>query len=62
MPTNPTTPNSSASVDRLSLGVDSPRGTEPLVMCNGGLVCMCFEAEASAQTPNGYGCYCAEEA
>jgi len=78
MPTNPTTPNTNASVDRLALGVDSPRGVEPsfpIVLC----ACNCFEAEplgaalgpgngicfgaeASAQTPNGYGCYCAEEA
>jgi len=95
MPTNPTTPNTNASVDRLALGVDSPRGVEPsfpivLCACNcfeaeplgaalgpGNGICfeaeplgaalgpgngICFGAEASAQTPNGDGCYCAEEA
>ena len=46
MPTNPTTPNTNASVDRLTLGVDSPRGSEPS-MPIGCCVCTCFEAEAS---------------
>lgn len=43
MPTNPASPNSNASVDRLNLGVESPRGSEPssglCVCCN----CTCFE-------------------
>jgi len=50
MPTTPASPASSASVDRLSLGIDSPRGTEPsfpMVLC----ACNCFEAEASVIVP-----------
>ena len=46
MPTNPASPNGSAAVDRLSLGVDSPRGTEPsfsYAPCPSA----CFEAESS---------------
>lgn len=45
MPTNPTTPNSNAAIDRLALGVDSPRGTQPSFVP--GAMCPCFEAEAS---------------
>lgn len=48
MPTNPTTPTANASVNRLALGVDSPRGAQPSA---GGpqpfMACFCFEAEAS---------------
>ena len=46
MPTNPASPNSSAAVDRLTLSVESPRGTEPSKAC----VCApcCFEAETSS--------------
>ena len=45
MPTNPTAPNSNAAIDRLALGVDSPRGTQPSFVP--GAMCPCFEAEAS---------------
>lgn len=42
MPTNPTTPYTNASIDRLTLGIDSLRGTEPAFP----LACAaCFEAE-----------------
>ena len=46
MPTNPTTPNTNASVDRLGLAVSDARGTgaTPSMMC---MSCVCFEAEAS---------------
>ena len=49
MPTNPTSPNTNASVDRLALGVDSPRGAEPALPSTGYACggCACFEAEAS---------------
>jgi len=49
MPTNPASPNSSAAVDRLALGIDSPRGTEPATHSGVWLVGhgQCFEAEAS---------------
>ena len=50
MPTNPTAPNTNASVDRLALGVDSPRGTEPSFPVP---MCPCFEAEASNITYGG---------
>lgn len=43
MPTHPTAPNSTAAVDRLTLDVDSPRGTEPSSVCMNP--CICFEAE-----------------
>ena len=49
MPTNPTTPNPNAAVDRLTLGVDSPRsdsarGTEPSSsICS--TPCGCFESD-----------------
>lgn len=47
MPTNPNSPNPNESVERLSLGIDSPRGSEPSmsIMCNN---CMCFDADASS--------------
>ena len=45
MPTNPTSPNTNASVDRLTLGVDSPRGAEA---ANVPWPPYCFEAEVSA--------------
>lgn len=49
MPTNPTSPNTNASVDRLALGIDSPRGAEPALPSTGYACggCACFEAEAS---------------
>lgn len=59
MPTNPTAPNSNAAVDRLTLGVDSPRGPEPaapLYPC-----CFnCFEAETSGIILCHPGCGCFE--
>ena len=51
MPTNPTSPGSSGAVDRLVLGLDSPRGTQPSVHLS---PCACFEAGASAVI---FGCY-----
>ena len=45
MPTNPSAPDATASVDRLTLGVDSPRGTQPALHLS---PCACFEAESSA--------------
>lgn len=44
MPTNPVSPNTEAAIDRLTLGIESPRGTQPSMIPGG---CMCFEAEAS---------------
>ena len=46
MPTNPAKPNSAAAVDRLVLGIDSPRGANPA--WNDGPPPFCFEAEASS--------------
>lgn len=62
MPTNPTTPNTNASVDRLTLGVDSPRGSEPSMPCGGCCVCTCFDAEASVFQMCACGCFEANEA
>ena len=50
MPTNPTSPNTEAAIDRLTLGIDSPRGAEPNgAPAPGTMCCMgcaaCFEAE-----------------
>jgi len=59
MPTNPTTPNTNASVDRLALGVDSPRGAEPSFPLP-GCACNCFEAEASGGPAFPCVCVCAE--
>ena len=47
MPTNPTQPNTNPSVDRLALGIDAARGTEP---ANLPFPPYCFEAEASSIT------------
>lgn len=55
MPTNPTTPNTNASVDRLALGVDSPRGAGPSVPLP-GCACNCFEAETSGYLACGVAC------
>lgn len=57
MPTNPTTPNSSAAIDRLALGVDTPRGANPSW---GGAMCYCFEAGSSAAIFGCYGSACFE--
>lgn len=64
MPTNPTTPNTNASVDRLALGVDSLRGTEPsAVGPHGPCLCYCFEAETSVILPLcASACTCFEDA
>ena len=61
MPTNPASPNSSAAVDRLTLGVESPRGTAQtagLCVCQTGITC--FEAEASGLVPCNPLCGCFE--
>ena len=55
MPTNPQSPNSSAAIDRLNLGVDSPRGVEPANPC--GCLCACFDAEASSVSQHIYFCF-----
>ena len=47
MPANPIAPNTNASVDRLTLGIDSPRGTIPSTGFNGGTYVTCFDAETS---------------
>ena len=76
MPTNPLAPHANASVDRLTLGVDSPRGANPAMptsMCSclcldveaaGALPCTpfcgCFEAEASAAAGVCGRCFCFE--
>lgn len=46
MPTNTSTPNTSAAIDRLALSVDSPRGSEPATTCPPS-GCWCSDAEAS---------------
>lgn len=56
MPTNPTAPNSNAAIDRLTLGVDSPRGTEPSTPLS-SCFCACFEAEASGPFHWASGCF-----
>ena len=58
MPTNPVNPHNSAAVGRLTLGVDSPRGTEPSMIVI--TTCNCFEAEASAVIFGCYGTACFE--
>lgn len=45
MPTNPTTPNANAAIDRLALGVDTPRGEVLPAWGGTGQSCICFEAE-----------------
>ena len=54
MPTQPTAPDTNAAVDRLTLGVDSPRGTEPATTCPPS-GCWCSDAEASALYQTGPG-------
>lgn len=48
MPTNPTTPSSNASIDRLTLGADFPRGTQASLHLS---PCACFEGEAASFGP-----------
>ncbi len=50
MPTNPTQPNTNASVDRLTLGINAARGTEP---ANLPFPPFCFDVEASNITYGG---------
>ena len=57
MPTNPTSPSSSPAVDRLALGTDSPRGTQPSLHLS---PCACFEASTSAVIFGCYGSACFE--
>lgn len=45
MPSNPVQPASPGAVDRLSLGVESPRGPAPAVF--GCTIPFCFETETS---------------
>lgn len=62
MPTNPASPNSSAAVDRLTLGIADVRGPgHPSMLYNNasGVVSYCFEAESSGITCVG-GFLCAE--
>lgn len=55
MPTNPIQPNTYPSVDRLALGIDAARGTEPAYI---RIPPYCFEAEASSITFGGScGCF-----
>lgn len=58
MPTNPQSPGSNAAIDRLTLGVASPRGAEPASPY--GPTCICFDAEASAVIFGCYGSSCFE--
>ena len=50
MPTNPSSPNTNATVDRLSLSIDPARGSDAVTSgpfpC--GSLCGCFDAEASS--------------
>ena len=49
MPTSPTQPNGSAAIERLTLGVDSPRGSQPSsLLCDIGCYSFCFDAGASS--------------
>ena len=47
MPENPVSPRSEAAVDRLTLSVDSSRGTEPSIGVGTIGSSVCFEAEPS---------------
>lgn len=69
MPTNPTPPISNDAIDRLTLGVASPRGTDPSMgpACAAGpsgfacaCACACFETTASAVIFGCYGSACFE--
>jgi len=62
MPTNPATPNAGPSVDRLALGIDSPRGSEPSHITGTGPVVwpQCFEAVPAGMCPWFAYCSCFE--
>lgn len=52
MPTDPNAPDCNAAVERLSLGIDSPRGAQSstaTMFCS----CVCFEVETSYSMPCG---------
>lgn len=57
MPTIPVSPNAEAAIDRLTLGIDSPRGTQPSLRSE---PCACFEASSSAVIFGCYGAACFE--
>jgi len=59
MPTNPVRPNTEAAIDRLTLGVDSPRGTAPSCIPGACYACNCFEIETSG-TYTAVPCACVE--
>lgn len=62
MPTNPTQPNNNAAIDRLALGVDSPRGTQPSA-ATGAPPCnayVCFDANEVAPSFVYGACVCFE--
>ena len=61
MPTNPTTPKCNASVDRLTLGIDTPRGTIPSTGFNGGTYVACFDVETSTTFSFMCSCSCVTE-
>lgn len=58
MPANPQSPNSSAAIDRLNLGVDSPRGVEPAGNVWGP--CICSDVNPSSVSQHIYFCFEAE--
>ena len=62
MPTNPVNPTSNAAVDRLTLGVESPRGNAASTNTHyfGSTPCNCFEVEASAAAGVCGRCFCFE--
>ena len=62
MPTNPVNPTSSAAVDRLTLGVESPRGNAASTNTHyfGSTPCNCFEADASGISMCACSCACSE--
>ena len=57
MPTSPASPRSKPAVDRLVLGLESPRGTQPSLHLSPGA---CFEASTSAVIFGCYGAACFE--
>lgn len=61
MPTNPVSPNTHAAIDRLTLGIDAPRGSAPSTAGVFGPY-TCFDAEASGVTSPGsmWSCFSAE--
>lgn len=61
MPTKPSTPTTNASVDRLTLAIDSPRGTQPSAGGpQGFMACFCLDASASAVIFGCFGTACFE--